>query len=394
MSNTLGSSIALLYYFFYFILNMSHIYECIIVWAWSAGIWIALKLKEVWVEYIILEWDQIWSSFKKWNRETRFISPSFPGNAFGQVDLNAIHCETSPGFMFQKEHVSWGEYAEYLNSVVKTFDVNIFENQKVKYIEKKEDIFFIYTEEKQYTCKYIISATGEFQFPSNAGIIGSEYAIHSSKISNYGWCIESKDIVPIIGWYESSIDVAYSLYKKGKSVHIFCPHEMDETCVSDPSQILSLYSFERFKELQEYGNMQCTKNYIVEIQENTGQYTLVWKDGKQYYFFLKPILATGFCSWLKFLWDYVSLRWDGMPELNKYDELKKTQNIFVAGPQVRQWEIIFCFIYKFRLRFWLVALEIAQRLWKDIDYHLFQKKWEKEWFYLDNLSHCDSKYIC
>jgi putative flavoprotein involved in K+ transport len=47
----------------------------------------------------------------------------------------------------------------------------------------------------------------------------------------------------------------------------------------------------------------------------------------------------------------MSHRPDGMPEINRYDELKKTKNIFIVGPQVRQQETIFCFIYKFRLRF-------------------------------------------
>jgi len=369
-------------------------YECIIIWAGPAGLWTALKLQETWVDYMILEAETVGSSFKKWNSETRFISPSFPSNAFGQVDLNSIHHETSPGFTFRTEHVNGQEYAQYLNMMVKQYDITVQENEKVVKIEKSWDDFIVKTTTAEYGCNYIVSAIWEFGFPFDGDIQGSEHGIHSSKIPNYDDYKTGTNRIPIIGWYESSVDAASGLHLKWRSLHIFSSGKMDEVTTSDPSEILSLYSLERLKNIQENGDIQFTQDSIAEIKKTDAWYILVWKSWSEYSFSKQPILATGFQSWFSFLKDKVSYRPDGQPDLNEVDELKKTDNIFVVGPQVRQGENIFCFVYKFRLRFWIVALEIAQRLWKDIDYYSFQEKWEKQWFFLDDLWACGDECIC
>lgn len=371
-----------------------HIYECIIIWAGPAGIWTALKLQELWVDCIILEAEQIGSSFLKWNTQTRFISPSFPGNAFGQVDLNSIHYDTSPGFMFKKEHMSGVEYAEYLNNLVKKFAVKVYENEKVLRVDKKQDVFLIQTSKQQYSCKYIISATWEFSFPAHGNITGAEYASHSSEIRNYSSFKSNDQAVPIIGWYESSIDAAYGLSKKGIASHLFSPHRVDDISSSDPSKVLSLYTLERFRALQKQGYISITQTFIDNITKQWESYILEWPEGSQYSFTQTPILATGFKSGLWYLWDLVSYRSDGNPKLASCDELDKTSNIFVVGPQVRQQETIFCFVYKFRLRFWVVALEIAHRLWKNIDLYSIQETWEKQRFYLDDLWSCGDECVC
>jgi putative flavoprotein involved in K+ transport len=369
-------------------------YECIIVWAWPAGIGVALKLQELWVEYIILEWESVGSSFMKWNENTRFISPSFPGNAFGQVDLNSIYHITSPGLMFRTEHPNGKQYAEYLRAITKKYNVPVKENRKVSKIEKNEDIFIIHTETETYYAKHIISATGEFNFPGYGEIEWSEYAIHSSKITDYSEFNNSQDITPIIGWYESCIDAAYSLYKIWKSAHIFCSHKMDEITTSDPSQVLSLHSLERLREIREYGDIHFTKDRITEIRKIDWRYILIWENKSENSFSQKAILATGFRSWLWYISQHVSYRPDRMPKLNIHDELEKTKNMFVVGPQVRQEELIFCFIYKFRLRFWIVALEIAKRLWKQIDERQIKSEWGKQWFYLSELEKCGDECVC
>lgn len=370
-------------------------YECIIIWAGAAGIWMALKLQEIGIDYWVLEADTIWSSFLKWNTETRFISPSFPSNAFGQVDLNSIHHKTSPGLMFKKEHVSWEEYAQYLEMIVKEYNVHVKENEKVLSIEKQTDGFQVKTEKAEYLCQYIISAIGEFWFPYDGDIVGSQHAIHSSKLWDYdSYVFENNDIIPIIWWYESSVDVASGLHKKWQSLHVFCWDKMDKITTSDPSEVLSLYSLERLNNIKEKGDIEFSYDYIKEIQKNQQKYTLTWKSGKTYTFTQQPILATGFQSRFDFCSDFVTYRPDGQPDLNSVDELKNTQDFFVVGPQVRQDQSIFCFIYKFRLRFWIVALEIAKRLGKNIDYHSIQSQWEKQGFFLNDLWGCWDECMC
>lgn len=370
-------------------------YECIIVWAWAAWIGVALKLQEAWVDCLALEWDEIWSSFKKWNSETRFISPSFPGNAFGQVDLNSIHHETSPGLMLRKEHISGKEYAQYLEKVVEKYDVDIVEGVKVTWLRKENDIFTLQAVWGiEYSCQYLISAIGEFGRPSNGEITGAEHALHSSKILDYESYTSENKVIPIIGGYESSVDAAWGLYKKWRKSHIFCPHEMDEITTSDPSQILSLYSLERLREMREHNAVDFSRDYIVEIQKENNKYVLIGEKRERYNFSETPILAIWFKTDLPFLWESVSYRSDGFPKLTDTDELKKTKKIFVVGPHVRQGELIFCFVYKYRLRFWVVALEIAKRLWKDINYYALQESWEKQGFYLDHLTACWDECVC
>ena len=53
---------------------------------------------------------------------------------------------------------------------------------------------------------------------------------------------------------------------------------------------------------------------------------------------------------------------DSAPLLNEYDESTKTPGLFLVGPAVRHQELSFCFVYKFRQRFGVVADAIARGL--------------------------------
>lgn len=53
---------------------------------------------------------------------------------------------------------------------------------------------------------------------------------------------------------------------------------------------------------------------------------------------------------------------DGSPLLNQFDESTITPGLFLAGPAVRHDELSFCFVYKFRQRFGIVAEAIARGL--------------------------------
>lgn len=52
----------------------------------------------------------------------------------------------------------------------------------------------------------------------------------------------------------------------------------------------------------------------------------------------------------------------GAPLINNVDESTKTPGLFLVGPAVRHGEHIFCFVYKFRQRFGVVADAIARGL--------------------------------
>ena len=108
----------------------------------------------------------------------------------------------------------------------------------------------------------------------------------------------------------------------------------------------------------------------------------------------KPINCTGFASSLtcvKELFDFE----EGYPLLNDSDESTKIKNLFLVGPQVKHRKALFCFIYKYRQRFAIVAETIAKRKKvsrKIVD--LVVKEYKDGNFYLDDLSCCDEECNC
>ena len=67
--------------------------------------------------------------------------------------------------------------------------------------------------------KNVIWAGGEYQYPSQGGFIGSDLCLHNSLVEKYSE-LPGDDYL-IIGGYESGIDAAYHLAKKGKKVKVF-----------------------------------------------------------------------------------------------------------------------------------------------------------------------------
>ena len=75
-----------------------------------------------------------------------------------------------------------------------------------------------------------------------------------------------------------------------------------------------------------------------------------------------PILATGFKGSLGLIADF--LAWEaGRPVFSEQaDESTLAENLFYCGPLLRHRGSMFCFIYKFRARFGIVARTIAERM--------------------------------
>ena len=65
--------------------------DVVVVGAGPAGIGVAIALMNVGIEnMLVLERDRVGSSFAQWPQETRFITPSFPSNSIGMLDLNSF----------------------------------------------------------------------------------------------------------------------------------------------------------------------------------------------------------------------------------------------------------------------------------------------------------------
>ena len=84
--------------------NSEH-YDVVIVGAGAAGIGVSIALQHSGVEnYLIVDRETVGSSFQSWPAETRFITPSFPSNSIGMLDLNSIGVGISPAFTMRIEH--------------------------------------------------------------------------------------------------------------------------------------------------------------------------------------------------------------------------------------------------------------------------------------------------
>ena len=67
------------------------LFEVVVIGAGAAGIGAAIALAHAGVEdFLLVERDFVGSSFASWPKETRFITPSFPSNSIGMLDLNSI----------------------------------------------------------------------------------------------------------------------------------------------------------------------------------------------------------------------------------------------------------------------------------------------------------------
>ena len=74
-------------------------YDVVVVGGGAAGVGVAIALGHAGIEnFIVLERHTVGSSFASWPAETRFITPSFPTNSIGMLDLNSIAIGVSPAF--------------------------------------------------------------------------------------------------------------------------------------------------------------------------------------------------------------------------------------------------------------------------------------------------------
>ncbi|MGG3574593.1 NAD(P)/FAD-dependent oxidoreductase [Bacillus gobiensis] len=366
--------------------------KIVIVGAGPAGIGLGILLKKLKInDFVILERDQVGSSFFNWPKEMKLLTPSFTGHGFGSLDLNAITPETSPAYTFKKEHLTGQEYGEYLSLLAEHFDLPVYENVNVEHVERKKS-FILYTSDGMIEADQLIWAAGEFNFPNARPFEGAGYAIHSSQVQS--WEAFEKNEYTIIGGYESGIDAASHLISSGNSATIFSRTEAWKPNEADPSLSLSPYTYERLKTAMATKKLRLIGgSEVTGITKEQSGYQLLLADGATYFSKTKPILATGFLSGAKQIESFFEWREDGLPHLTENDESTIVSNLFLIGPSVRQQAVIFCFIYKFRQRFAVVAKEVITRLGLDCDEKVFDN-YRRNQMFLDDLSCCGVECEC
>jgi putative flavoprotein involved in K+ transport len=370
-------------------------YPVIIVGAGAAGVGVAIALKDFGINhFIILEEEVIGSSFLNWPEETQFLTPSFPSTSFGLLDYNAIALNTSPALTIGKEHFNGKEYAGYLNQMVKAFELNVKEDCKVISIKKQIDSFIIQTSDGIFECRDLIWATGEYKFPILKPFKGAELCTLFSEIKSYKGF--NRDNYVVIGAYESGIDVAYNLSKNSEVEGIVLLDKYDTIKMNeqDPSISISPYSRQRIENSSDSNLDKILIYDAIEIDEvvKTEEGYSIFSDEDIFKTTEPPILCTGYLGGEYQLKNLFEFNGNGKPILNEFDESIATKNLFLVGPHVQHQQVIFCFIYKFRQRFGIIANHIAE--YYGLDNSKTIELYHRNIMFLDDLSCCEHNCIC
>lgn len=371
--------------------------QVVIVGAGPAGVGCAIALQAAGVKDVTLV-DQygVGASFDAWPRQMNLLTPSFHSNGFGAVDLNAVTPETSPADFLKTQHPSGPDYARYLQALASHYQLRVESPVRITRLEPPSGEggdFLLHTStgSDPLRARYVIWTVGEFSTPDDGGIDGASHCIHSSRVRDWQDIAASGEKVTLIGGYESGIDAAVHLMEAGREVHLLSKGEPWATDDPDPSRSLSPRTRDRLKSalLNASGSIQFYKNaHIVAVEKSEhGFFTLRDNDGIPFASPNPPILCTGFQSALRPLadmWD-----WEGDYPLfsEAADESTLTPGLFYSGPSLRHRGMLFCFIYKFRARFGVIAREIASRL--GIEPGSEFDVWKERGFLLDDLSCCN-----
>ena len=338
-------------------------HKIIVIGAGPAGIGCTLALNRAGIkDVLILEANCVGSSFRRWPKQMRLITPSFHTNSFYQTDLNSITPDTSPADFFQKQHLTGSEYADYLRTGVAHFRLNVQEQVKVSQITSEANGYSVHTDKDIYKASIIIWAGGEFSLPKPKSFEGAELCAHSSVFRDWN-DYQGKDAL-VIGGYESGIDAAFNLVEIGKRVIVLSSGEPWKADHPDPSEILSPYTRDRLlRTLKENpGKMVLRGNCkVLSVSKLSSRFIVETDDGEIFESEHRPIAATGFQSALTPVKDL--FEWENsLPIFTEEDESTLCPGIYYSGPSLVHKNSKFCFIYKFRARFGVIARSVAKRL--------------------------------
>lgn len=363
-----------------------------IVGAGPAGLGVARVLRDLAIHDVwVLERGQIGQSFLDWPKETRLLTPSFPGNVFGVTDLNAVSFDSSPGWSLRSEHPNGRAYAQYLEDAAQMFGVNVQCGVDVTSIEPFDNGFRIQTNRGTLTAGFVIWACGHFGAPTDAGLPGAELGRHYGAIS--GWDDIAEDEVYVIGGYESGIDAAIGLAQKGKDVIVLDRGAPWLDGDKDPSRSLSPYTQQRLDTFRKCLSITLLPDAdVIALEQEKDGIHILAGDGRSWLSDGPPVLATGFVGGTKRVSDWFDYGEDGFPLLTPQDESTAMPGLFLVGPEVSHQGHLFCFIYKFRQRFAVVARAIAARMGADTS--VLEIYYDNNML-LDDLTCCDDdKCLC
>ncbi|MEM6820462.1 MAG: NAD(P)/FAD-dependent oxidoreductase [Verrucomicrobiota bacterium] len=370
-------------------------YDVIIVGAGAAGVGMASTLIDFGIKnFKVLDRHEVGASFNRWPEEMRLITPSFNTTPFGILDLNAVILNTSVANFLGEEHPRGTDYARYLQAIVREMQIPVASDWEVVDVEERSSGGFLLTgPEGDLECDYLIWAAGEFQYPRTNHFAGADLCLHNSHVSSYR-DLEGDDFI-VVGAFESGVDAAVHLAKNGKSVKLLCADKELALVDQDPSRSLSPFTRKRLEEvLKEGSNLQIHyKSQVKEVKKTGRGFEVITSKGQKLSSTTPPILAVGFRGGTGPVEELFDCREDGHFLLSEVDESTYADGLFMSGPLVRHDNHIFCYIYKFRQRFAVIAETIADRLGVPVSDELLEL-YDRNQMRLVDLSCCGETCVC
>lgn len=367
--------------------------DVVIVGAGPAGLGVAVVLRMLGpVDIAVFERSRVGATFRAWPRQTRLLTPSFPSNQFGLPDLNAITADTSPALGFGREHLRGVDYATYLERVARMHELPVRAPVEVVHVEPDGGGFVLTTTAGRVRSRFVVWAAGEYRVPRADGIAGAVHGVHSSRVGSWGDLPAGHAVV--VGGFESGIDAAVHLVDAGRSVTVIDRGTKWKADNADPSRALSPYTRERLDRTLGTGRLTLVgQTEVAGIDTDGDGFVVRTREGDRWATTTRPVLATGFRTGLGPVAGLFEWRDDTTSVVltEEGDESTRTPGLFLVGPEVRHDDTIFCFIYKFRQRFAVVANQIALRLGVDPDP---LDELRDHQMYLDDLSCCGDACTC
>lgn len=367
-------------------------HDVLVIGAGPAGLGVASTLTRIGVDATIVDRDGIGASFRHWPPGMRLITPSFTGNRFGLVDLNAITPDTSPALSLQEEHPTGAQYAAYLQMVADLDDLDVRSGVDVRDVRPRDDgdLEVVVADGPPLTARQVVWAAGEAGYPRRAGFPGAEHALPTIEVRS--WDEHPGGHVVIVGGYESGIDAAINLVARGCEVTVIDPSEPWQVVDADPSLTLSPYTHQRLREALETDRLTLGTAHVTAIDPDGDGFRVRTAEGDALVSDGPPLLATGFEGSLSLIRDRFRFDEHGRVELDEATDASTiTPGLYLAGPALAHREAIFCFIYRFRQRFGVVARAIGDAL--EVDTEPLEELREYR-FLLDDLSCCNDACAC